>query len=434
MLTDRRIRIFCLAMNVLVVGSGGREHALVWKLAGDSARPTLFCAPGNAGTATLATNLNIQSEDIEALAVWAAAHRPDLTVIGPEAPLCLGLTDRLTALGLRVFGPSKAAARIEGSKSFSKDVMQKAGVPTAECRTFAEAQPALDYLRSRRAPIVVKADGLAAGKGVYVCASITEAESAVRQIMVDRIFGTAGAEVVIEEFLEGEEASILALVDGEQVVMLASAQDHKRVFDRDEGPNTGGMGAYSPAPVVTDALWPVIREQVFERTLRELRRRGILYRGVLYAGLMIGPAGPKVLEFNCRFGDPETQVILPRIQGDLLPALMACTDGTLSEQLLTWKRESCVCVAMASGGYPNAYEKGKPIQGLDAAALIPHTLVFHAGTTLRGGQVVTAGGRVLGVTALGSDLRGAVAAAYRAVRHIQFDKAHYRTDIAGRAL
>jgi len=394
----------------------------------------VFCAPGNAGTAAIATNLDIGAEDIEALLAWARTERPDLTVVGPEAPLCAGIADRFEAEGLPVFGPSAAAAQLEGSKLFSKDVMAAGGVPTAEARRFADADAAIAFVREQGAPIVVKADGLAAGKGVFVCATVEEAEQAVRTVLVERAFGDSGNELVVEECLVGEETSILALVDGEHVVMLASSQDHKRVRDGDEGPNTGGMGAYSPAPVVTDDLWSVIREQVFDRTLAELKRRGITYKGTLYAGLMITDAGPKVLEFNCRFGDPETQAILPRIAGDLLPALVACTNGTLSDDMLSWRPEACVCVVMASGGYPGAYEKGKAISGLQNAAALADVVVFHAGTKAQDGEVVTSGGRVLGVTGLGDGIRAAVDRTYEAVGRIGFDQAQYRTDIAARAL
>jgi phosphoribosylamine---glycine ligase len=421
-------------MKVLVVGSGGREHALAWTLIHDSRRPAVFCAPGNAGTADLATNLPLAAEDIPRLVDWARANRPDLTVVGPEAPLCAGLTDALQAEGLRVFGPCRAAAQLEGSKVFAKEILTAARVPTARAETFTDAAAALDYVRQTGVPIVIKAEGLAAGKGVTVCLTAAEAERAIREALVDRVFGDAGRRVLVEEFLDGEEASILALVDGARVVMLASAQDHKRVFDNDRGPNTGGMGAYSPAPVVSDRWWPVIEQQVFVPTLNELRRRGITYKGVLYAGLMMTAGGPKVLEYNCRFGDPETQVILPRLATDLIPALEACVDGTLRPELVAWKPEACVCVVMAAGGYPGPYEKGRPIAGLQDAAALDRTVVFHAGTKLQDGRVVTAGGRVLGVTALGPALGDAVANAYRAVARISFEGAIYRTDIAARAL
>jgi phosphoribosylamine---glycine ligase len=420
--------------KILVIGSGGREHALAWKLAGDSDRPELFCAPGNAGTAALGTNVDISAADISSLLAWAKANRPDLTVVGPEAPLCDGLADRLQAEGLRVFGPTQAGARLEGSKLFAKDVMTAAGVPTAKFGRFTNAAAAKAYIRQEGAPIVVKADGLAAGKGVTVAATLEQAEAAVDEALVQKAFGEAGSSVLIEECLQGEEASILGLVDGERVVLLASSQDHKRVFDRDEGPNTGGMGAYSPAPVVKESMWPVIREQVFERTLRELRKRGIAYKGILYAGLMMTAAGPKVLEFNCRFGDPETQAILPRWDGDLAPALEACISGTLNESLVRWKADPCVCIVMAAGGYPGPYEKGKPVDGLREAGALPGVAVFHAGTKLDAGRVITTGGRVLGVTALGKDLKTAVARAYEATGMIRFERAHFRKDIAARAL
>ncbi len=421
-------------MKVLVVGSGGREHALVWKLAADSRQPAVYCAPGNAGTASCARNLPIESDDLPGLVAWARANRPDLTVIGPEGPLCAGLTDLLEAEGLRVFGPSKAAAQMEGSKLFAKEVMEAAGVPTARAASFTMAAEARDYVRRQGVPIVVKAEGLAAGKGVTVCETVDQALAAIDEAMLAKAFGAAGERVLIEECLVGEEASILALVDGEHVVMLASAQDHKRALDGDRGPNTGGMGAYSPAPVVKGEMWPLIREQVFERTLAELRRRGIVFKGVLYAGIMITADGPKVLEFNARFGDPETQVILPRMAGDLIPAFEACIDGTLDASLVPWKDEHCVTIVMAAGGYPGAYAKGKPISGLAEAGAMEGVTVFHAGTRLEGGQVLTSGGRVLGVTATGGTLRAAVDRAYAAADKIRFEGGWCRRDIAHRAL
>jgi phosphoribosylamine--glycine ligase len=340
----------------------------------------------------------------------------------------------LAAEGLRVFGPGKAAAQMEGSKVFANDVMDAAGVPHAEYEFFADAEKAKDYVRRKGAPIVIKAEGLAAGKGVTVCSTVKQAEAAIDEALVEGAFGSAGSRVLIEECLIGEEASILALIDGEKIVMLAASQDHKRAYDGDKGPNTGGMGAYSPAPVVTDDMWPVIREQVFERTLAELKKRGIVFKGVLYAGLMITESGLKVLEFNVRFGDPETQVVLSRIDGDLLPAFEACVDGTLSEDLLKWRKEPCVTIVMASGGYPGSYEKGKVISGLDAADGRDDVTVFHAGTAISGDDVVTSGGRVLAVTALGSDLQNAVDRAYEAVGDIAFEGAEYRNDIAAKAL
>ena len=421
-------------MKVLVVGGGGREHALVWKLAGESCRPKIFCAPGNAGTAELATNLAITAEDLPALIAWAKTNRPDLTVVGPEAPLCAGLTDALEKEGLRVFGPSKAAARMEGSKVFAKDVMVAAGVPTARSSTFTDAADAIEFIHDMPVPIVIKAEGLAAGKGVTVCATREEAERAVREALEDQVFGEAGHRILVEEFLAGEEVSVLALTDGIHVVLLASAQDHKRALDGDKGPNTGGMGAYSPAPVLTPDMLPGIEKDVFEPTLAELKSRGISYKGVLYAGLMMTKSGPKVLEFNCRFGDPETQVILPRIDGDLIPALEACIDGTLRPELIKYKSEDCVCVVMAAGGYPGTYQKGKEVRGLKPASKVPNAVVFHAGTQLRDGKVVSSGGRVLGVTALGKGLKAAVDNAYEAVGKISYDGAMFRRDIAAKAL
>ncbi len=421
-------------MKVLVVGGGGREHALVWKLAQDSRRPEMFCAPGNAGTAALATNVPIAAEDVPGLVAWARDNRPDLTVVGPEAPLCAGLVDELEAAGLRVFGPCRAAARMEGSKRFAKDVMMAAGVPTARARSFTSADEACAALESFGIPVVIKADGLAAGKGVIIALSRDEAVTAIRSMLVDNAFGAAGAEVLIEEYLDGEEASILACVDGEHIVLLPSAQDHKRVFDGDQGPNTGGMGAYSPAPVVTDELLRVIRSQVIEPVVAELRKRGIVYKGILYAGLMVGPFGIRVLEFNARFGDPETEVVLPRLAGDILPLFEACIDGTLDESKVCITPDPAATVIMASGGYPGSYAKGIPISGLDAANAGDRVIVFHAGTAVGNGNAVTAGGRVLAVTATGADLRSAVANAYTGVRAIRFDGAHYRTDIAHRAL
>ena len=420
-------------MKILVVGGGGREHTLAWRISCDSNSPELFCAPGNAGTASFATNLDIGGEDVDRIAEWAIAKKPDLTVIGPEVPLCLGLADTLTEAGLKVFGPCKAGAELEGSKVFCKDVMNAAGIPTAAAESFTDSQAAIAYLSRCSFPIVVKADGLAAGKGVIICADIAEAETSVHEILDDQVFGSAGSRVVIEDFLDGEEASILALTDGKTVVMLESSQDHKRVFNDDQGPNTGGMGAYSPAPVVTDELKDMIMHTVLEPVVAELTKRGIDYRGVLYAGIMVTKEGPMVLEFNCRFGDPETQAVLPRIAGDIVPALMACADGNLSQEMITWKDQECVCVVMASGGYPGSYKKDIPIHGLKQAEE-DGVMVFHAGTRLEGDEIVTSGGRVLGVTALGDDLSSAVKIAYQGLSKISFDQAQYRTDIAAKAL
>ena len=420
-------------MKILVVGSGGREHAIAWRLAQDSCQPTLFCAPGNAGTASFCQNIAISAEDIPALLAWAVEQRPDLTVVGPEVPLCLGITDVFTAQGLRVFGPCQAGARMEGSKLFSKEVMLAAGVPTARSQSFSEVNAALAALDAFELPVVIKADGLAAGKGVVIAQTRAEAEEAIRSMLVDAVFGAAGANVLIEDFLEGEEASILALVDGEHTVLLPASQDHKRIFDNDQGPNTGGMGAYSPAPVVTDAMLPEITEKVILPVVRELKARGIVYKGVLYAGLMIGKKGINVLEFNARFGDPETEAVLPRIAGDLIPALEACIDGTLHDGLIQIRPEAAATVVMAAGGYPGNYVKGTAIHGLSDAATVSGSVVFHAGTRLKDGAVVTAGGRVLAVTALGADLKTAVGRAYEAVAKISWEGAQYRKDIARRA-
>lgn len=423
-----------LAMKVLVIGGGGREHALVWKLAQDSRRPVLFCAPGNAGTACLATNVPVAAENVSGLLAWASAHRPDLTIVGPEVPLCAGLVDVFAAAGLRVFGPNRAAARLEGSKQFAKEIMRAADVATARSQSFTCADQAIAALSDFALPVVIKADGLAAGKGVVIAATRDEAVAAIRSMLVEALFGKAGASILIEEFLDGEEASIMALVDGEHIVMLPSSQDHKRVGDHDQGPNTGGMGAYSPAPVVTTDLLPVIRDRILQPMLAEMRHRGIVYQGILYAGLMINRDGPKVLEFNCRLGDPETEVVLPRLAGDIIPALEACIDGTLTEAHVRIRPEACATVVMTSGGYPGVYRKGLPINGLDAAAGITDAIVFHGGTTMADGRVVTDGGRVLVVTALGVNLRTAVDRAYTAVRCIDFHAAHYRKDIAYRAI
>lgn len=419
-------------MKILIVGNGGREHAIVWRLSRDAAGHDLFCAPGNAGTAALATNVPVGAEDLPGLVAWAKDNRPDLVVVGPEAPLCAGLADLLEAEGLKVFGPGKAAARLEGSKAFSKDVMEKAGVPTARARVYTDCAEALAGLSEFSLPVVVKADGLAAGKGVVIAQTREEAEAAVRDMLEGGRFGAAGAEVLIEAFLEGEEASVFALCDGERVALLPAAQDHKRVNDNDEGPNTGGMGAYTPAPIATPEVMAQVRDRVVLPTLAELRRRGIVYKGVLFCGLMIGPKGVNVLEFNCRFGDPETEVVLPSLEGDFAGTLLACAEGRLDPAALRIRKGAAVTVVMAAPGYPGSYPKGLEISGLGEAAA-KGCLVFHAGTAAKDGKTVTAGGRVLTVTALGDDLRGAVDAAYAGVSAIRFEGAHFRRDIAAKA-
>ncbi len=423
-----------MKMKILVVGNGGREHALVWKLAQSPMIEKLYCAPGSDAIASLAECVNIKAEAVDALADFVAEQNIDLTVIGPEAPLVAGLADRLEAMGRKVFGPSQAAARLEGSKAFAKEIMIAAGVPTASYGAFSDINEALNYIEKLGAPLVVKADGLAAGKGVYVCHTKEEAVSAVNDIMGQKRFGSAGANVVIEEFLEGEEASLLVLVDGENILPLASAQDHKAVFDGDNGPNTGGMGAYSPAPVLDDAMLRKAVELVVKPVVDTMKQRGIPYKGVLYAGLMINNGIPYVLEFNCRFGDPETQPVLSRIDGDLLPAILAACDGTLDGTLIKWKPQAAVCVVLASGGYPDDYDKGFEISGLEEASAKKDIVIFHAGTRCDGGRWFTNGGRVLGVTALGSDVAEAKARAYEAVACISWKGMHYRKDIADKAL
>lgn len=421
-------------MKILVVGNGGREHMLAWKLANDSAKPDIFCTPGNAGTAELGTNLSFGATDLEGIKSWCVENKPDLVVIGPEAPLCAGLTDLLEAEGIRVFGPCKAAAELEGSKQFAKEIMKAGGVPTSAYETFTHSDEACAYVRERGAPIVIKADGLAAGKGVTVAETVEQAEAAIRDALEGNAFGDAGSRVVIEDFLLGEEASILALIDGEHVVMLASSQDHKRIFEKDQGPNTGGMGAYSPASIVNDTVWQKVKDEVYGRTLAELKKRGITYKGVLYAGLMIQDDQPSVVEFNCRFGDPETQAVLSRWDGDMLPAINGVIDGNLSDEMVAWKDEHCVCVVMVAGGYPGSYAKGDVIENLDTANAVNDTVVFHAGTALKDDQVVTDGGRVLGITSLGKDLPDALSKAYIAVESISFKDAFYRNDIAHREM
>lgn len=415
-------------MKVLVVGGGGREHALVWKLQQSPQVEQIFCAPGNPGMRD-ATPVALSA--IDELADFAASEGIELTMVGPEVPLCDGIVDAFRAKGLRIVGPDKKAAQLEGSKSYAKEFMARHGMPTAACGVFAEAEPALAYVRGQGAPIVVKADGLAAGKGVIVAMTLAEAEEAVRDCFSGR-FGEAGARVLIEECLFGEEASILALADGKTIVPLASSQDHKRLGEGDTGPNTGGMGAYSPAPVVTDELWETINREVLDRFLAGCQADGLDFRGVIYAGVMVTESGPKLLEFNVRFGDPETQAVLMRLDSDLADALVATADGKLDEVELAWSDDPAVCVVLASGGYPASYEKGLPIAGIEEAEATG-AVVFHAGTKVVDGQLVNNGGRVLGVTARGADLRTAVDNAYRAVDCISWQDVCCRRDIAHRA-
>ncbi|MGE4545222.1 MAG: phosphoribosylamine--glycine ligase [Pedobacter sp.] len=421
-------------MKVLVIGSGGREHALVWKIAQSPLVREVFCAPGNAGIASLAKCVALKVDDVDGLLDFAQQQKIDLTVVGPELPLTLGLVDRFREAGLTVFGATRAAALIEGSKSFSKDLMAKYGVPTASYGTFTDRDEAVAFIEQHGAPIVVKADGLAAGKGVILAATVEEAVAAVGSILCDGAFGSAGARVVIEEFLEGEEASFLAFTDGERIVPLASSQDHKAAYDGDTGPNTGGMGAYSPAPVVTQAIHDKIIEQVLKPTIAGMAAEGRLYSSILYAGVMVKDGELKVLEFNARFGDPETQPLLARLKSDLVPVLLACARGDLSGIELEWHDKAAVCVVMAAGGYPGDYAKGQVIEGLDAAAGIEDVVVFHAGTTMQNDKIVTAGGRVLGVTGLGSTVAEAIDRAYQGVKAIHWQDVHYRSDIGRKAL
>ncbi len=424
-------------MKVLVVGGGGREHALAWKLAQSPRVEGVYVAPGNAGTALEpgVENVPIKADDIEGLLRFVRHTGVDLTVVGPEAPLVAGIVDAFEAESQAIFGPTQAAAQLEGSKAFTKDFLAHHAIPTADYRVFTELEPALAHVRQRGAPIVVKADGLAAGKGVILAATVEQAERAVRDMLEDGRFGAAGHRVVLEEFLTGEEASFICMVDGEHILPLASSQDHKARDDGDRGPNTGGMGAYSPAPVVTPDIHERILAEVIRPTVAGLREEGTPYRGFLYAGLMITPDGtPKVLEFNCRFGDPETQPILMRLRTDLADLLEAGMSGALDRTAAHWDARSALGVVMAAAGYPGSYRKGDVIHGLEAAAALEDVKVFHAGTALRDGAVVTAGGRVLCVTALGENVTAARRRAYEAVGQIHWEGAFYRSDIGYRAV
>ena len=416
-------------MNVLIIGGGGREHAIAWKIAQSPLAGKIYCSPGNPGMKNVEA---VPLTDLNELADFALAHDIGLTMVGPEATLCAGIADVFRAKGLRIVGPDKVAAQLEGSKSFAKEFMRRHGLPTAEAAVFTDEAGAMAYLKQKGAPIVVKADGLAAGKGVVVAMTEQEAADAIHACF-DGAFGAAGASVLLEECLFGEEASIIALCDGKTITPLASSQDHKRAYDGDTGPNTGGMGAYSPAPVVTPDLWKTIDAQILTPFLKGVQVDKLDFRGIIYAGLMITDKGPKVLEFNVRFGDPETQAILTRLKSDLLEALVAVADGRLADVKLEWYDEPSVCVVLASNGYPGHYEKGKPISGLDEAEKTG-AVVFHAGTKLADGQIVTNGGRVLGVTARGKDIASAVQNAYKAVACISWEGMQYRKDIAHRAL
>lgn len=412
-------------MTVLVVGGGGREHALVWKLARSPRVTRLLCAPGNAGTSALAENFPVTATDLDGIVALAQSEKADLVVVGPDDPLAAGLVDRLQAAGIRAFGPTASAARFEASKSFAKDFMRRHGIPTAASEKFTDFDSASDYARRQKFPLVVKADGLALGKGVTIAENYAAAERALREALVEKVFGDAGSIVVIEEFLTGRECSVHALVDGKSWLLFPDARDHKRALDGDLGPNTGGMGTLSPSGRVDDALRARIEEEILAPFVRGLAADGIDFRGMLFPGLMLTADGPKVLEFNARFGDPETQVLLPRLRGDLVDLLEATIDGRLASARAEWDARAACCVVMASGGYPGEYRTGFPIEGCD----VPGALVFHAGTKNDGANVVTAGGRVLGVTALGTTAADAVRAAYGAVGRIRFENAEWRTDI-----
>ncbi|GMR05117.1 MAG: phosphoribosylamine--glycine ligase [Thermodesulfobacteriota bacterium] len=423
-------------MKVLVVGSGGREHALAWKLSQGGKVKKIFIAPGNAGTAMCGENVNIAPDDIEALKGFALEEKIDLTVVGPEIPLTLGIVDTFKEAGLRIFGPTKAAALIEGSKAFCKDLMARHGIPSAAYKKFDDANEALSYIKDAEVPVVIKADGLAAGKGVIICETRAAAAEAISLMMEENAFGEAGNSIVIEEFLTGEEVSILAITDGKTVIALPPAQDHKAIFDGGKGPNTGGMGAYSPTPVITGELEKEVLDTVIIPVIKAMEAEGRRYTGVLYAGLMVSGGSPRVLEFNCRFGDPETQPILMRLNdGDgLFDILWAAAEGSLKGIEPRWSEKASVCVVMSAGGYPGGYEKGKIITGLEEAGAMEDVMVFHAGTERKNGNVVTSGGRVLGVTALGDTIGEAVDRAYGAVKLISWDGAYYRKDIGLKAI
>ena len=419
-------------MKVLVIGSGGREHALVWKISQSPKVDKIYCAPGNAGIAQQAECVAIKADDLDGLLAFAQQNQIDLTVVGPEVPLTLGIVDKFQKQGLKIFGPSGKAAEIEGSKTFAKDLMAKYNIPTAKYGAFTDAAEAKAFLDTVGLPCVVKADGLAAGKGVLICETKAEAEAAIADILVDNKFGSAGSRVVVEEFLTGQEVSMLAFTDGKTVVPMVSSQDHKRIWDGDKGLNTGGMGAYSPAPVYTADIHEIVVPQVLEATVKAMEAEGRSFSGILYAGLMLTADGPKVLEFNARFGDPETQAVLPRLKSDLVDIFLAIIDGRLNEMNIEWHEEAAVCVVIASGGYPETSEKGRVITGL-AEAAATGAIVFHAGTKEDNGNIVTNGGRVLGISALGKDIAEAIANAYKGVKEVKFENMQYRTDIGKKA-
>ncbi len=421
-------------MKVLVIGSGGREHAIVWKLAQSRIVDKIYCAPGNAGISEIAECIDIKVDDFDALINLAKHEWIDITIVGPEDPLSKGIVDAFQREGRKIIGPNKTAAQMESSKVFAKEFMKRHRIPTAEYKVFTSYTHAEEYIRMKGSPIVIKAEGLAAGKGVIVATTVDEAIAGLKLIMKEKAFGDAGNRVVIEDCLFGEEASYMVFTDGNAIMPMASSQDHKRVFDLDAGPNTGGMGAYSPAPIVTKDVESIILEKVIKPTINGLRSERIKFKGILYAGLMIKDGFPNVLEFNCRLGDPETQPIMMRMRNDLLDISLAIAEERLSDIVPAWQDNASVCVVLASGGYPGKYEKGKIITGLEEAKKLDNTVVFHAGTAFSGNNLVTNGGRVLGVTALGDDIKTAKERAYKAIENIHFDGMHYRKDIADRAL
>jgi len=427
-------------MRVLVVGSGGREHCLAWKLSESELVSKLYCAPGNGGTATFSENVNIAATDLDRLLEFAQKENIDLTVVGPEAPLVEGIVDRFEEKGLKIFGPCKDLALLEGSKVFAKEVMKKYGVPTADFKVFTKDFEAKEYIKNKKSPLVVKADGLAQGKGVIVCETEAQAIAAVDLIMLEKKFGAAGERIIVEELLRGEEVSVLIFTDGEVILPLVSSQDHKRIFDGDKGSNTGGMGAYSPAPVLSGEELDSVIVSVFKPLIEGLKKEGRPYKGILYGGLMICQGKPYVLEFNVRFGDPETQAILPKLKSDLAKIMLKVAQGNLGDIKLSWDGRVCLCVVLASGGYPGAYDKGKEIQGLNKVVGLSDIFVFHAGTKLdktsdnKACKFLTAGGRVLNVTSLGQDIKEAQAKIYKAIENIYFDGMQYRHDIGNKAL
>jgi len=419
-------------MKILVVGGGGREHAIIWKLSQSAKKPELYCAPGNGGIVSIATCVPIKATDVAAMVEYAKKERFDLVVVAPDDPLALGMVDELEKAGIRAFGPCAAAARIESSKVFAKDLMKKYGIPTAGYEVFDSPDTALAYLATCLYPTVVKADGLALGKGVIICKTEEDAKDAVHKIMVDRVFGDSGARVIVEEFIEGPEVSVLCFVDGKNIEPMVSSQDHKRAYDKDEGPNTGGMGTFAPTPKYTAEIEEEVTRSILLPTVEAMAKEGAPFKGVLYYGLMLTKDGPRVLEYNARFGDPETQVVLPLLKTDLIDIMNATIDGTLDTMNVAWEQGACVCVVMASGGYPGSYEKGFEITGLDALEDRSGIIVFHAGTQIKEGKTVTAGGRVLGVTAKGKDIAAAREKAYAAVKDIHFEGAHFRRDIGNK--